>query len=117
MSVGSQQDTRDEPEQSRRKRYLVLGSAGHGAGVTSHRWDNLPNELNVADYDVVVVNFAAFEDEDLAEGFPVERLPPVESKTRLVFSPGAEVIAIGNPSTLIGSWPDNPLKRAIDPRA
>jgi hypothetical protein len=57
-----------ELEQARPKRYLVLGSDGHGRGVRSHRWDKLPNDLNVADYDVVVLNFAAFEVKELAEG-------------------------------------------------
>lgn len=110
--------TEDETEQARPRRCLVLGSTGHGAAVRAHRWDRLPpNGLNVADYDAVILNFAAFEDKDLAEGFQVELLPTVRSMTRLVFSPGAEVIAIGNPSTMIGSWPEQPLTRAIDPRA
>jgi hypothetical protein len=105
----------EEPEHSRRRRYLVLGSDWHRYGVRSHRWDKLPNELNIADYDVVVLNFAAFEDQELAEGFPQERLPTVASMARLVFS-GADVIAIGNPSTLIGSLPENPLTPAIETR-
>ncbi len=105
----------EETEQSRPRRHLVLGSDGHGHGVRSHRWDKLPNELNVADYDVVVLNFATFENQELAEGFPQERLPSVESMARLVFS-GAEVIAIGDPSALIGSLPENPLTRAIETR-
>jgi hypothetical protein len=105
----------EETKYPRGRRYLVLGSDRHGYGVRSHRWDKLPNDLNVADYDVVVLNFAAFDDEHLARGFPQERLPDVESMARLVFS-GAEVIAIGNPSTLIGSLPENPLTRAIETR-
>jgi hypothetical protein len=93
-------------EGARPKRYLVLGSDGHGRGVRSHLWDKLPGDVNVADFDVVVLNFAAFEDEKLAEGFPTDRLPSVESMTRLVFSPNAEIIAIGDPSTRIGSRGD-----------
>jgi hypothetical protein len=94
----------------------VLGSEGHGRGVKSHRWDKLPSDLNVADYDVVVLNFAAFEDKELAEGFPQDRLPSVESITRLLFSPNAEVIAIGDPSTLIGSLLEDARMRFYDPR-
>ena len=105
----------EEVERSRRKRYLVVGSDGHGYGVRSHRWDKLPSDLNVADYDVVVLNFAAFEDRGLAEGFPQERLPGVETMARLVFS-GAEVIAIGNPSTLIGSLREDRLSLSIETR-
>jgi hypothetical protein len=104
-----------ELEQMRPRRYLVLGSAGHGRGVRAHRWDKLPNDLNVADYDVVVLNFAAFEDKQLAEGFPREQLPSTESMTRLVFSPNAEIIAIGDPSTLIGARGDESM-RFYDPR-
>jgi hypothetical protein len=95
-----------ELEQARPKRYLVVGSERHGRGVTSHRWDRTPDGLNVADYDVVILNFAAFADERLAAGFPRERLPSLESMTRLLFSQGAEIIAIGDPSTLIGPRPE-----------
>jgi hypothetical protein len=105
----------EQMAQPRAKCYLVLGSDGHGYGVRSHRWDKVPNDLNIADYDVAILNFAAFEDPELAGGFAQERLPSVESMARLVFS-GAEVIAIGNPSTLIGSLPENPLTRAIETR-
>lgn len=83
--------------------------------MTSYRWDKLPISLNVADHDLVVLNWAAFEDKELAEGFPPERLPSTESMTRLVFSPNAEVVAIGNPSTMIGSMRTEP-RRLIDPR-
>ena len=96
-----------EFEHVHRKRILVLGSRGHGHGVTSYEWDKTPSGLNVADYDVVVLNFAAFEnDGPLAAGFPPERLPQSESLVRLLFSPNAEVIVIGNPATLIGPPPE-----------
>ena len=91
-----------------------LGRAWSRHRVRSHRWDKLPSELNVADYDVVMLNFAAFEDRELAEGFPQERLPGVESMAR--WSSGAEVIAIGNPSTLIGSLRENGFTRSIETR-
>ena len=68
----------------------------------------MPADLNVADYDVVILNFAAFEDRELAEGFPTDRLPSVESMTRLVFSSNAEIIAVGDPSARIGTGADRP---------
>lgn len=95
-----------EGEAGRPRRLLVLGSDGHGRGVTAYPWDKLPDGLNVADHDVVVLNFAAFDDRTLAHGFPKERLPSEESLARLVFSPNSEIIAIGDPSTLIGAPPD-----------
>jgi hypothetical protein len=105
-----------EMDEARPRRYLVLGSEGHGRGVRSHRWDHLPDDLNVADYDVVVLNFAAFKEAQLAEGFPKDRLPSVEAMTRLVFSPNAEIVAIGDPSTLIGARPDQTSTPFYDPR-
>jgi hypothetical protein len=92
-----------ERERARPKRILVIGSDGHGRDVTSYRWEKLPTGINVADYDVVVLNFAAFAaDSVLAEGFPVDRLPSLESMTRLLFAPQSEIVAIGSPATLIG---------------
>jgi hypothetical protein len=43
----------------------------------------------------------------MAEGVSEELLPSVESMTRLLFSPDAEIIAIGDPSTRIGAPPEN----------
>jgi hypothetical protein len=104
---------RRELERARPKRYLVLGSEGHGRGVTSYRWDKVPNDLNVADYDVVVLNFSAFDEKELAEAFP--RLPSDEPMTRLLFSPNAEIVAIGNRATLIGSQRQE-ARRIVDRR-
>jgi hypothetical protein len=66
--------------------------------------------LNVADYDVVILNFAAFVDEALANGFPKERLPGREAMARLLFSPGSEIIAIGDPATKIGQPPSAEMR-------
>ena len=55
---------------------------------------------------VVILSFAAFAaDRLLAEGFPVDRLPERHAMTRLLFSEHSEVIAIGDPATLIGPPP------------
>jgi hypothetical protein len=64
-----------------------------------------PTDLNVADFDVVILNFAAFEDRVLAEGLPLDRLPDRRIMARAVFAPETEVIAIGDPSTPIGVSP------------
>jgi hypothetical protein len=91
---------------SRPKRYLVLGSVGHGRGVDAYVWDKVPPDLNVADYDAVVLNFAAFEEQPkLASGLPPDRLPDRAAMTRMLFAPGTDIVAIGNPSTSIGPSP------------
>lgn len=98
---------RVEQERPPKKRVLVVGSDGHGRDVTSYRWNKFPEAFNVADFDVVILNFATFEeDPDLASGFPPERLPDRNSLGRLFFAEGSELIAIGNPSTEIGPEPE-----------
>jgi hypothetical protein len=92
-----------ERERARPKRILVIGSDGHGPAVRAYPWDKLPRGINVADYDVVLLNFAAFEeDPDLAEGFSLDHLPDRESLTRFLFAESGELIAMGDPSTLVG---------------
>lgn len=98
------------------KRILVLGSSGHGRAVQAYQWDQLPQALNVADHEVVILNFAAFEDRAVAEDFPIDRLPDRRSMTRLLFSPGSELVAIGDPRTLIGPPPDHLDPRLFDSR-
>jgi hypothetical protein len=99
----------------RPKRILVIGSDGHGRTVLAHPWDQLPKTLNVADYEVVILNFAAFEDQALAEGFPVDRLPDESAMARLLFSRNSEIVAIGDPKTLIGP-PSDSLPAHFDGR-
>ena len=100
-SAGNPSGNEGEP-----KRILVLGSEGHGRAVQAHPWDQLPEKLNVADYEVVILNFTAFEDRALAERFPVDRLPDQSAMARLLFSQSSEVVSIGDPRTLIGPPPD-----------
>jgi len=96
-----------ERERARPKRILVIGSEGHGKDVTSYSWDKFPEGLNVADFDVVILNFATFEEnQPLAAAFPPERLPAQESLGRLFFAERTELIAIGDPSTQIGPEPE-----------
>jgi hypothetical protein len=106
-----------EVEAERPKKFLVLGSEGHARGVTAYRWDKVPEGINVADYDVVIVNFAAFDDKELAAGYPLHRLPTREAFARLIFAPKSEIVAIGRPDRLIGrrvdgSGPWDPRKRS-----
>jgi hypothetical protein len=100
------------------RRILVLGSRGHSRQVRAYAWDGLPEQLNVADFDVVILNLAAFADDpELAAGMPRDRLPARDAFTRLIFSSGSEVIAVGDPRTLIGPPAPAGSPSWHDPRA
>src|SRR6266480_2359646 len=76
------------------ERILILGSEGYGRPVRSHGWSSLPVDLNVADYDTLILDFTGVEE------YPVPVIlnpPPLEQFARLIFSEGSLVIAIGSP--------------------
>jgi hypothetical protein len=76
------------------ERILILGSDGYGRPVRSHAWSSLPSDLNVADYDTLILDFTG------VEGYPASVIlnpPPLEQFARLIFSEGSLVIAIGSP--------------------
>jgi hypothetical protein len=84
------------------RRILVLGSEPHSREVTAYTWDNLPSDLNVADYDVVIMNFVPLDfDEELTTRVDSKRLPRKEQFSRLLISQGSEVVAIGHPGTYL----------------
>jgi hypothetical protein len=92
----------NSPDNQTSKRILVLGSVGHSRRVTAHVWDNLPNDLNVADYDVVILNLMAYSsDNELASRVISNTLPGASQFSRLLFSYGSEVVTIGSPSTIV----------------
>jgi len=90
------------------RRILVLGSAPHTKTITAYTWDNLPKRINVADYDVVILNLVPFLEKQFARSVKLETLPGYEQFAQLLFSDASETIAIGNPSIEIGS---NPYQR------
>jgi hypothetical protein len=98
----SHTESRSEESVGAERRVLVLGSTVDAPGVRAYRWDRLPPALNVADYEVAILNFTPFEDPALAEGFNLDLLPDEKRFAQLLFSDGSEIIAIGNPSLRIG---------------
>ncbi len=80
-----------------RKRILVLGSNLHLPSVTAYAWTDLPGQINVADYDVVILNLVSLLDQQSNLGIRPERLPSWQQLARYLFSPGIEVICIGMP--------------------
>jgi hypothetical protein len=79
------------------KRILVLGSAVHTPGITAHAWNDLPPDINVADYDVVILNLVSFLNQQQEFGIRPERLPTWQQLARLLFSAESEIICIGIP--------------------
>jgi hypothetical protein len=58
---------------------LVLGSIQHGRQVDAYAWDGVPRDLNVADYDAVILNFVPIEDDNgLRRAMRLERLPSTD---------------------------------------
>ena len=91
------------------KRILVLGSAPHTRLVTAYTWDNLPKPLNVADYDVAIINLEPLWDKELAGSVNPETLPSMEQFARLLFARGSEIIIIGSPQMRLGGESSNVL--------
>lgn len=84
-------------DSAQEKRILVLGSAPHTRLVHAYTWDKLPSDLNVADYDVVILNLVPCLDEQFARQMNPDRLPSWQQFARLLFSKDSEVIFIGIP--------------------
>lgn len=91
-----------EPNQKVNNRILVLGSAPHTRMVAAYTWDKAPEYLNIADYDVVILNFVPFLNEEFAHNHIRRTYFSVEQYARLLFSEGSEVIAIGVPQVGTG---------------
>lgn len=92
-----------------KRRILVLGTLHRAKNVTAYTWDDLPQSLNVSDYDVVILNLVPLA----REIFSTEtknQLPSWQQFARLLFSPESEIIAIGVPGAYIrGPDADDPV--------
>jgi hypothetical protein len=87
------------------RRILVIGSAAHSKYVTAYTWDNLPDELTIPDYDVIILNLIPLERDSFSEGLDVDRMPKVPDFIPHLFSEDSELIIIGNPGLRIGGDP------------
>jgi hypothetical protein len=85
------------------RKILVLGDEYGIDQVTSHRWPHIPDQLNVADFDTVILDFSPFAIQAIAESMDPDKIPDYSQFARLLFSEGSEVIAVGRPFFQIGS--------------
>jgi len=88
------------------QRVLVLGCEPFTRLITTCPWDKLPPLLNVADYDVVILNLVPFLNVNVAKGIRLDTLPDWSQFARLMFSKGSELIVIGHPGPRLGSNTD-----------
>jgi hypothetical protein len=79
------------------KKILVLGSGPHSRMVRSIPWQSPKVDLNVADYEVVIVNLAESAGEVGLGAGALEWMFKWQQWARLLFSPGAEVVVVGHP--------------------
>ena len=87
--------------EERPRKILVLGTPVRLQGVTSYAWDALPEALNAADFDTVILDFSELPSrgpEEDALALRLDRLPEAGDFSRLIFSEGGRVVAIGNPT-------------------
>jgi len=87
------------------KRILVLGSTPHTRLVKAFEWDKLPKDLNVSDFDILVMDFTPFADEEFAHGINIDLIPSWQQFARLLFAANSEIIVIGSPAFYLGSNP------------
>lgn len=93
--------------QEQADRILILGSRPSTRTVESFGWEDLPKNLNIADYDTVVFDLAPLiNDNTLAERVDQSSLPTPSQVMRLLKSPEGTLVVIGGtPSTpLWGEW-------------
>ncbi len=86
------------------KKILILGSSQHSSLVTAYEWHQLPLDLNVAGYDIVILNFVPFIDKTYSEKIDLSSLPKISHFTSLLFHTKSEILVIGDPSTKIGNY-------------
>ena len=78
------------------KRILVLGSAPHPGTTETFKWEDMPQNLSIADYDVVILNLSSFK-EDLFIKDHFHKLPKTTQVAELLFSDGGELLCLGEP--------------------
>lgn len=115
MSQAEANFNQTSAEEHLEKRILVLGSAPHTKQISAYTWDRLPKYLNVADYDVVILNLEPLLDKHFAASLNIETLPSWEQFARLVFSHASELIIIGMPIIQIGNNPYTNISEWLPP--
>jgi len=79
------------------RRILVLGSAPHSRHIQAYTWEDVPQDLNVPDYDVVILNLVSLCEHPNTHKISSAGLPDRRQFLQHLLSKGSEVIAVGVP--------------------
>lgn len=78
------------------RRFLVLGDDLQRSDLTSYKWGDCPENLNVSDFDVVILDLVPLTDKNPPE-LPHRSPPRPHQFYRLLFSERSEVVLLGSP--------------------
>lgn len=96
-------------------RVLVLGSKVASREVTSYEWDDISATVNMTDFDAVIMNYAALQDDELRERIHGDALPDPRQMIRHFFHEESLSIIVG-PPVMIGSFEHDARVRVRDPQ-
>jgi hypothetical protein len=105
-----QRAAREAARKDPARRILVLGQSGFASRVRSYEWADVPADLNIADYDSVVIDLVPLQfDDDLRDEAFQRAVPNAREIGNLLFSKGSELITIDllhpdRPSKQFGPW-------------
>ncbi len=74
---------------------LVLGQKVQSRQVSSYRWSEIPSQINVTDFDTVILNFSTISDSNKKEAFKISEFPRWEQFSRLFRRRESQIITIG----------------------
>lgn len=87
----------EESQMAERKKILVLGHQYNSKEVKSYNWNRLPIDLNLADFEVVIMDLTQFDDDNFIKSLPKRNLFDNCNFNNFLFSPDNELIIIGYP--------------------
>jgi len=80
-----------------KKKILVLGAYYKSKEVKSFLWNNLPSDLNLADFEVVIMDLTKFDENNFIQSLPNKDLFHDTNFDNFLFGLNNELIIIGYP--------------------
>jgi hypothetical protein len=76
---------------------LILGSRGHGQNLEEYLWNDIPDTLNVADYQTIIMDYTILNLPDVAKTAVLHNNLRDYQFAKFLFSPNSEIVIIGSP--------------------